>query len=1318
MTLKKAFAGSLLIFLITFAFGLRYAAVHTVAAQQPPTSPTVEPSIDDAIRAAFQQSVDQHQTLILGFQVYDVLIDHIQYSNDGQTALLWLALQDRETGEVTETEPGLSIAKSAPGLLLSEPSSWNILLQAQPDFTDQLRALPEELLTSDIQDRFLSSSSAEIQPSAALVFTGYKLPWTAGTAKRVTNSIGHVISVSGGLTSCATTCRYAFDFADGTMFPMLAAKGGMVKSVKWTCSNFDQNCTNYLILEDPSTSPTSYQVYYHLAHNSIPQRLREIGAVVRQGEFIGDADDTGFSTGHHLHYHVYTSPTAANWTWGHSVDITFADVTDNGGRPRTCAEAREVSNLGSQCQPGNLYTSGNTPANPPSGMLTQPSDRQVLTSRMLRVQGSASDDLQITRILVQANYDGTWKTIDDIPPNGNGPFSTDIDLCSANIPDGPFALTVRIFDREGSQAPGIPVRQLIKNFSNCATEQQPPASTCVPDANQVALYAEPDYRGACKKFNLNNSLGYTVDTFGALGDNNAESIQVGANVTAVVYDRSSDVKAIRPTGRVESFTASDPGLSDNRVSSNTASGLWVVSRTLPPLAPVINPIGNRVNGTGITSVDSLVLSWDGGERAAVFDTLLTGPILDRRETVQGNSISVGNLPEGSYIFSVTARNANGEKRSEAKFTVTQAALPETTAKSVPYVDLIESGTNGWTATGLWRLGSTNIKNRGATQAWIFNRSASNNYVDTTYRAGDLTSPPITLPTSGTYYLNYAYFMDTEGGGTHWDQRSVQISQNGGPFHDIHRLSDDKLENGAIWIYSTPISLKNYAGSTVRLRFHFDTLDEDRNTGVGWVIDDVKIDTQGPNTACADTNNTPETATPLAFGSLIADQICPNGDLDYYKVTARAGQQIVVDINAKALKPASKLDAYVQLIDADGRSVIAENDDEVLITVQDSLLSYVISRPGTYYIKVKAWNSPGVGGPDYYYQMYLSQDIPIPPRSVNIIYPASNKTAVNPYTITATAADFDGQPVSKVEFYWHCGDWNASWIKLGTDIDGSDGWNQVVDPKKYGTVGGGALYVQAISRTGGSLGMVRWDLVPDESLPTSALNSLPAAINTNAIGLRWTASDAQNDIDRFRVEYQVNNGGGFSGWQAWNQSLPGYLRSAWFVGTPGSSYRFRMQAVDKAGNIEAFPAAYEAATTLASSCTPDIQETGVTSHHTFVLARGTSPVFNICKSQQNGSDDVDWIEFQAQAGEELTIKLKPQGGGTSLTASLYSAQSQLLGNWKAAQFEAPISIKFTPQSTGTYYLEIKPTQPELFGTDMKYLIWSGIEELIYLPFIHR
>jgi len=483
---KVVIAGLVLILLVISLAGSK--VISTLAAPDGRASGSAlsqESPADAAIQEAFQQAVaaSREQQGLLAAMIYDIYIDEMFYSNDGLTALLWLGMRDIETGEVIAAEPGISIARIQNRFAsAARAESWQITLPADQEWYDQLKSLPEELLTEDIKNRFLQPGTEEaFEAAASTVYTGYKLPWAAGLSKRITQSIGHYLQVSGGWTSCPATCQFAYDFADGTMFPIVAAKGGTVKAFKTTCANGNSSCTNYLILEDQSTTPTTYQVYYHMAYNSIPQHLRVLGARVVQGEYIGDADDTGASTGHHLHYHIYISPNTADWSWGKSVDFVFDDVIQiygsghNGGRPRTCAEAAQYPHLGNRCNDRNFYVSGNTPANPPSGSLDT-KDHQVITTPTVKVSGIAMDDIQITRILVLVNHNGTWRQIDSLSTNETGLYEKEVDLCAANVPDGPFAMTVEIYDREGSLAPGLPVVQLIKNVSCSTPAKKQPAS--------------------------------------------------------------------------------------------------------------------------------------------------------------------------------------------------------------------------------------------------------------------------------------------------------------------------------------------------------------------------------------------------------------------------------------------------------------------------------------------------------------------------------------------------------------------------------------------------------------------------------------------------------------------------------------------------------------------------------------------------------------------------------------------------------------------------------------------------------------------------
>jgi hypothetical protein len=346
--------------------------------------------------------------------------------------------------------------------------------------------------------------------------------------------------------------------------------------------------------------------------------------------------------------------------------------------------------------------------------------------------------------------------------------------------------------------------------------------------------------------------------------------------------------------------------------------------------------------------------------------------------------------------------------------------------------------------------------------------------------------------------------------------------------------------------------------------------------------------------------------------------------------------------------------------------------------------------------------------------------------VRFLFPAARALVpVVPFQVSVSAVDYDGGPVAQVDFYWHGPDWSQDWVKFGSDTDGSDGWSYQIDPAQYGGVQGSALYVQALSRTGGVKGMVMWDLEPDRVTPQTQLYSLPAVINSSVFLLTWSAADLQNDIHHFELQYQENTGSGPSAWKDWQDSyhpypIPAYARSAWFSGVPGASYTFRLRAVDQAGNAEGWSGQAEASTSLGATCTPDPNEiqdqTQATADR---LDRGKySPVFNFCKSPQPGLNDADWFKLDAEAGEKLLIMVVPGGGGTAFIVNLYDGTSSQPVTWQSQDYENRVMATWQAPASGQYYLEIKPLRPGMAGTDMKYGVWYDKANLQYLPIIGR
>lgn len=276
-------------------------------------------------------------------------LDDIHFNESNTQAVLWMAENDPETGETLAREPEIVLA-----VWDEAAGSWNLHLTSDPEFIDFF--MTTDFKDDEIADRFFSDADPKAGPTA-VVLGGYKLPWAGGLTKRLTWSVGH--------TSCNPKyyCTYAFDFADGTMFDLLAAKDGYVYHWRDTCNNGDSGCTNSITLEDRTTNPWTYQIYLHIAKDSIPESVKIKGVYISQGMKIANVDDTGASTGHHVHFMVVeqtTLNTCKNYCFGKAVDITFSDVDINwdagtqGGRPRLAAEAKRYGGSGR-----TNYVSGN-----------------------------------------------------------------------------------------------------------------------------------------------------------------------------------------------------------------------------------------------------------------------------------------------------------------------------------------------------------------------------------------------------------------------------------------------------------------------------------------------------------------------------------------------------------------------------------------------------------------------------------------------------------------------------------------------------------------------------------------------------------------------------------------------------------------------------------------------------------------------------------------------------------------------------------------------------------------------------------------------
>ncbi|OGO36567.1 MAG: hypothetical protein A2W35_02150 [Chloroflexi bacterium RBG_16_57_11] len=1005
---------------------------------------------EQAIEQAILQAIEKEKESLPAFFLYDTRIDDITISKDGNWATAWLIPIDPDTGNVVPTEPGLVIVQRV-------DDGWKVYLPNDPDWSQALLSAPEDLVPTEKKSAF--AEIAEMAPSAAPAapITGYYLPWRGGDTMRLTQSVGHDRYTPSG------SAHYAFDFASpgypSGMFNVHAAKGGRVVRVRWSQENGDANSPgNYLVLEDRSTSPVTYQLYLHLAKDSIPADLRVIGAQVRRGQQIGVADDTGVSSGNHLHFMVHTNPSSY---WGTSVDITFADVSINGGRPRLQSDLSYCDNDDVCNSTQTSYVSNNfmsPDSTPPVGGILQPKTGDIILSPILTINGWALDENSgLASVQIIASTGQGWSDIGE--STSTNTFSLDWDMCEAQIPDGPISLALEIRDRASNQAPGLPgLTHFSKNYA-C----NPPPPACVPGASQIALFDQKDYRGECVVLGVGSFQ--NPSSLGTLGDNSIVSIQVGTNLQATLYQETS------LQGRAETFISNDSNLSDNRIGKKTVSSVRVQSRGTTPSTPApIWPLASAA----FPADASLSLSWADAGGALEFQArlLLNGIEFSSSPWQAKISWQPGGLPPGSYTWQVRGRNGTAESGwSTARALTIQTASPLPTSPTIlpPFTDTMENNGSGWTSGGGWVQSNSANHTEGGTQSWKY-APAATNYDTGEANAGFITSLPINLPAGQPQYLRFWYMYNTESPEKHYDQRRVQISVNGGAFSDLIQHYGDPSD---YWLRSPAISLAAYAGQTVRLRFYFVTLDRALNNYTGWIVDDVSVSQEAP-AACTDTDNDPSQATLIQYGGSSSAVICPGGDMDFYRFRGTAGDQVGIWTEAQVI--GSPLDTYISLLDSDGRSVLESNDDQVQYQRSDSWLSYTLPRTGDYYVQVQSWDHPSSGGDDYRYTLKMVRDQDDP---IGIIQEPAPGGVVRLAPTNLSVFASDGQSgISYVRFFWHSSDWlNSGWTSLGKDWDGSDGWNLMVDTATLPNLYGGAFYAQIFDKAGNWFGSGVWNLKP-------------------------------------------------------------------------------------------------------------------------------------------------------------------------------------------------------------------------------------------------
>jgi hypothetical protein len=1211
-----------------------------------PTSVTTyeREQIISQIQPYLDAAIEKNQEKVLAYLLYTIEIDHVDINQTQDLALVWLAMRDPNSGQLLPSEPGLAIAT------LDSTGLWAVTLQSDEQWSNKLDQIPLEMLSRERRIQYLAENEQKAMPKDAAPLSGYKLPWAGGEAKYLTGSIGHVFIYR----SCVSTCLYAFDFADGTMFPVHAAKGGTVKYAVWEYENGNTEHANYIVLEDTTTTPVTYQVYLHLAQESIPTELRTIGAEVQQGDLIGIADDTGYSTGHHLHFHVHTNATSY---WGTSVDITFEDVEVNGGRPRTCVEAENFPDYGGQCQTDNLYISKNSNDHDlPTAAITTPAEYSELTDDQIPLHIELTDASGIQAAELWVKQFGEWQKLTDLPAQSS--IDTTLDLCASGLLSGPFSVGIIAEDFAGNRNPDpIAITQYV-NKSSCAET----ASTCTPQAGQVALFSEENYSGACEIFNseLINELSSALPADWT----ETKSILLGENAQAVIFSGTY------AGGRVESILASDPVGSNNRVPFNTMQSMKVQAIGTVSDITLQEP---AINTAPVDVLDSVTLTWTGAEGANTYTHLLTGPN-GYTKSVQHSNLpywSVGSLPTGEYLWSMQAeQNGVQIKSASLSFTVQSNTLPYQNIRTAPYSEIWDNlNSQEWFSSGDWKLGTLSIGDWSG-EGWIFGSGAS--YTG----SGDLTSPPISIPDAG-YGMMFSSFTDVENTNGVYDRREVQLSVDGSNFFPLHIMQEEMQQR--VWQNSPVFDLSAYAGKTVRFRFHFDTIDTIDNQHLGWIIRNFVIQ-KTDNTCQAGSSST----TAINFGQLINGTLCSAAEVHTYQITLTQNQSMLIKFNDQSSTNAGL------------RVGIKDVTGNIMVDPQSEAFAFKAEQTGTYQVSIRSALYPNGLSGSIAYQLQLTSDTVKP--SVSFITPVNGViTAGDTFTVQANAADDQG--LHHLNLYWHSPDWILDdWIKLGTDYNGSDGWSFTFNQSDINPVSNSTLWLEAVDNAGNRASAMLWKLRSDQSPPESILLDLPEFNESTLVRLAWQTTFGEDKLDGFEIIYRVNEGS----WQSVPETIPAEATSYNFIGNSGNVYEFHLRAFDIYGNYEDYDDSEMVSTTIIDACTRDAYEiSNNTGDDTWQTATASeldkAQLHNICEA-----GDTDWFAISRDNGKYQRISVTPQQPINGLIVTLYDAETMdVLQQENSFGSDAGIEIQYTFSGTDEILIQVEPANSNVWGTNTQY-----------------
>lgn len=292
-----------------------------------------------------------------------------------------------------------------------------------------------------------------------------------------------------------------------------------------------------------------------------------------------------------------------------------------------------------------------------------------------------------------------------------------------------------------------------------------------------------------------------------------------------------------------------------------------------------------ISGVAVSDIteQSAVVSWTTDEPSVgavwVSDHPAHWQLAGTTATYQtGHTVEVTGLAQcTTYYFWVeaadTVANTSGDDNGGAFYTF--ATLR---AKTL-FLDNMESGTNGWTATGSWAL--TDEDSRSPSHCWTDSPGGDYNRLTTI----NLSMPSLdfTSFSHATLTFWHHYTIDTVD-----DFGQVRVSTDGSSWDNLAQFSGAQ----ASWTQAV-LDLSAYAGQpAVQIRFFFNA-GRDYVTADGWYIDDVTI---GYATDCSLFGDLNDDGFVDAVDLLLLADYLAGNPADFVRFEADFNNDLTIDAN--------------------------------------------------------------------------------------------------------------------------------------------------------------------------------------------------------------------------------------------------------------------------------------------------------------------------------------------------------------------------------------------------------------------------------------